>query len=203
MTLFEELSSIDVNDIGSWTRRVKVVFAALLCVLILGLGYKFVIEPMLETLETVKKKEPGLKQTYLEKKELAINLEEYKKQKVEAQETFNLLKEVLPNESEIPDLLRDMTQVGLSQGLQFERFKPGSKITHDFYAEKNVDIVANGTYFQIASFVSEIAALPRIINFANFTLRREGGDSNNLKFTAVTKTYHYLDEEGSENAPSQ
>lgn len=194
MTLYEEFSNIDFNDIGSWTRRVKVIMAFLLCVVIIGLGYKFVVQPQMLVLDDVEAREPVLKKTFLEKKELAINLEEYKKQKIEAEDTFNLLKEVLPNESEIPDLLRDMTQVGLSQGLQFERFKPGIKIENDFYAEKSVDIVANGSYFQIASFVSEIAALPRIINFSNFTLERDG-DSNNLKFEALTKTYHYLDEE--------
>ena len=194
MTIFEELSSIDFNDIGSWTRRVKLIMAVILSLLIIGLGYKFVVQPKSVDLKTVEDREPGLKQTYLDKKELAINLEEYKKQKIEAEETFNLLKEVLPNESEIPDLLRDMTQVGLSQGLQFERFRPGNKVEFDFYAEKLVDIVATGTYFQIANFVSEIAALPRIINFSNYTLVREG-DSDNLKFEAMTKTYHYLDEE--------
>ena len=194
MTLFEELSNLDINDMASWSRRVKMVMATLLAIIIIGLGYKFVVQPKLVDLENVEAREPGLKQTYLDKKELAINLEEYKKQKIEAQETFNLLKEVLPNESEIPDLLRDMTQVGLSQGLQFERFKPGNKIEYDFYAEKLVDIVANGSYYQVANFVSEIAALPRIINFSNFTLEREG-NTNNLKFQAVTKTYHYLDEE--------
>ena len=199
MTLYEEFSNIDFNDIGSWTRRVKVLMAFLLCLVIVGLGYKFVWQPLMLDLENVEAREPGLKKTYLEKKELAINLEEYKKQKIEAEETFNLLKEVLPNESEIPDLLRDMTQVGLSQGLQFDRFKPGVKIENDFFAEKSVDIVATGSYFQIASFVSEIAALPRIINFSNYTLERQG-DSNNLQFKALTKTYHYLDEE---NAPVQ
>ena len=199
MTLYEEFSNIDFNDIGAWTRRVKVIMAFLLCLVIVGLGYKFVWQPLMLDLENVEAREPGLKKTYLEKKELAINLEEYKKQKIEAEETFNLLKEVLPNESEIPDLLRDMTQVGLSQGLQFERFRPGIKIENDFFAEKSVDIVATGSYFQIASFVSEIAALPRIINFSNFTLERQG-ESNNLQFKALTKTYHYLDEE---NAPVQ
>ena len=199
MTLYEEFSNIDFNDIGSWTRRVKVIMAFLLCLVIVGLGYKFVWQPLMLDLENVEAREPGLKKTYLEKKELAINLEEYKKQKIEAEETFNLLKEVLPNESEIPDLLRDMTQVGLSQGLQFDGFKPGLKIENDFFAEKSVDIVATGSYFQIASFVSEIAALPRIINFSNFTLERQG-NSNNLQFKALTKTYHYLDEE---NAPVQ
>lgn len=199
MGLFEELQSLDINDIGSWTRRVKFFMTGLLCVLVLFLGYRFVITPQTEQLDAVKRQEPQLKDDFLEKKALAINLEEYKKQKVKAEETFNLLKEVLPNESEIPDLLRDMTQTGLSQGLQFDRFKPGRKVEYDFYAEKNVDIVATGTYHQIASFVSEIAALPRIINFANFRLRRLDSDSETLSFEAETKTYHYIDETGNAN----
>ena len=194
MTIWEELSSLDINDIGSWTRRAKLLMAGLLCLIILGLGYQYFIKPEIQRLQDEEAKEPVLKNVFLEKKALAINLDEYKKQKVEAEETYNLLKEVLPDESEIPDLLRDMTQVGLAQGLQFERFKPGEKIEHDFYAEKNVDIVANGTYHQVANFVSEIAALPRIINFSNFKISSSKKSDSNLRFEAVTETYHYLEE---------
>lgn len=100
----------------------------------------------------------------------------------------------LPNESEIPDLLIDMTQVGLARGLQFEQIKPGVTIEKDFYAEKLVNIKANGSYHQIANFISDIAALPRIINVANFQLVRESDDSSNLSLEAVTKTYHYLED---------
>ena len=52
----------------------------------------------------------------------------------------------------------------------------------------------NGTYHQIAGFVSDIAALPRIINVANFRLNRSSSERNNLTLEAVTKTYHYLDD---------
>ena len=79
MTLFEELSNLDINDMASWTRRVKMVMATLLAIIIIGLGYKFVVQPKLVDLENVEAREPGLKKTYLDKKELAINLEEYKK----------------------------------------------------------------------------------------------------------------------------
>ena len=193
MGLFEELSNLDVNDIGSWTRRVKLFMAALLCIGILILGYNFIIKDQILALENVQKKEPQLKNTFLEKKALAINLDAYKQQMIEAEETFGVLLKQLPNESEIPDLLIDMTQVGLSRGLQFEQIKPGNTIEKDFYAEKLVNIRANGEYFQIASFISDIAALPRIINVSNFSLKRTG-DSQNLSLNAVTKTYHYLED---------
>lgn len=194
MTLLEELSSIDLNDIGAWTRRVKLLMAGLVCLLILFAGYYFVVKKQFVDLDGVKAKEQQLKDTFLDKKALAINLDAYKAQNLEAEETFGVLLKQLPNESEIPDLLIDMTQVGLARGLQFEQIKPGATIEQDFYAEKLVNIKANGSYHQIANFISDIAALPRIINVANFKLSREESESSNLTLEAVTKTYHYLED---------
>ncbi|MFQ3243764.1 MAG: type IV pilus assembly protein PilO [Arenicella sp.] len=194
MSLIEELNGLDFNDIGSWTRRVKILMAGIICVAILGAGFHFIVQDQRKTLATEQKKEPGLKDSYLEKKALAINLEAYKQQMVEAEETFGVLLKQLPNESEIPDLLIDMTQVGLSRGLQFEQIKPGANIDKDFYAEKNVNIIANGTYHQIAGFVSDVAALPRIINVSDFSVERISEESENLRFRATTKTYHYLED---------
>ena len=194
VSLIEELNGLDINDIGSWTRRVKILMAGILCIAIIGAGFHFIIQDQRKKLASEERKEPGLKNTYLEKKALAINLDAYKEQMIEAEETFGVLLKQLPNESEIPDLLIDMTQVGISQGLQFERIKPGATINQDFYAEKNVEIIANGTYHQIASFVSDVAALPRIINVANFSVERLESTSENLRFVATTKTYHYLED---------
>jgi len=194
MSLLEELNGLDVNDIGSWTRRVKILMAGLLCIVIVGAGFHFIIQDQRKALASEQGKEPGLKNSYLEKKALAINLDAYKVQMVEAEETFGVLLKQLPNESEIPDLLIDMTQVGLSRGLQFEQIKPGINIDKDFYAEKNVNIIANGTYHQIAGFVSDVAALPRIINVSDFSVERVSDTSENLRFSATTKTYHYLED---------
>ena len=193
MGIIEELQGLDVNDIGSWSRQVKLLMASLLGVALIFAGYHFIVKDQISELETVEKKEPSLKEQYLDKKALAINLDAYKKQMVEAEETFGVLLKQLPNESEIPDLLIDMTQVGLSRGLQFQQIKPGRMVEKDFYAEKMVNVRATGTYHQIAGFVSDIAALQRIINVDNFKLSRVGG-SEQLRLDAVTKTYHYLEE---------
>ena len=143
MTLIEELSNLDINDIGSWSRRVKLFMAVLLSVAILFAGYYFVISERFSELETVKQQEQALKTQFLEKKALAINLDAYKAQMVRAERTFGLLLKQLPNESEVPDLLVDMTQVGLSRGLQFEQFRLGETFAKDFYAEKLVNIRAS------------------------------------------------------------
>ncbi len=193
MALLEDLSNIDVNDIGSWSRSLKLFMAGVLALGIIALGYYFIIKDQRVELENVERREQPLKDEFLEKKALAINLDAYKQQNVEAEETFEVLRRQLPNESEIPDLLIDMTQVGLSRGLQFEQIKPGNTVDKDFYAEKLVNIRVNGDYYQIASFISDVAALPRIINVDNFTLSRSN-ETQNLTLEAVTKTYHYLDD---------
>ena len=193
MGIVEELQNLDINDISSWSRRVTLVMATLVAIGLVFAGYHFIIKKQISTLESVQKKEPGLKAVFLDKKALAINLEAYKDQMVEAEETFGVLLKQLPNQSEIPDLLIDMTQVGLSRGLQFQQIRPGNVVQKDFYAEKLVNVKATGTYHQIAGFVSDIAALQRIINVDNFTLSRNQ-DTDELTLNAVTKTYHYLDE---------
>lgn len=195
MGFFEELSSLDINDIGSWTRRVKLFMATLLGVLIVVAGFYFIISDQRGELESAKLQEPELKDQFLEKKALAINLDAYKAQMVEANNMFKLLKKQLPNESEIPDLLTDVTQVGITRGLQFEQIKPGNTVDRDFYAEKLVDIKVKGEYHQIAGFISDVAALPRIINVDNFALARQEPQGTQLTLTAVTKTYHYLDDD--------
>jgi len=193
MGILEELNSLDLSDIGSWTRRVKLVMAAFLALCLIFAGHHFIIKKQQLELDAAKKKESQLKVTFLDKKALAINLDAYKEQMVEAEETFGVLLKQLPNESEIPDLLIDMTQVGLSRGLQFQQIKPGNIIEKDFYAEKLVNVRASGTYHQVAGFVSDIAALQRIINVDNFKISRKS-DSDDLSIEAVTKTYHYLEE---------
>ena len=138
MGILEELQNLDINDISSWSRRVTLVMATLVAIGLVFAGYHFIIKKQISTLESVQKKEPGLKAVFLDKKALAINLEAYKDQMVEAEETFGVLLKQLPNQSEIPDLLIDMTQVGLSRGLQFQQIRPGNVVQKDFYAEKLV-----------------------------------------------------------------
>lgn len=194
MTLLEELSAVDINDIASWSRRIKLFMTGLLCFVLIVGGYYWLVKPKEQALAAVERQEQVLRDEFLEKKALAINVDAYKQQMVDAGETFGILLRQLPNESEVPDLLVDMTQKGLSEGLQFEQFKMGDTIPREFYAEKLVNIKAVGTYHQVGEFVSEIAALPRIITFANFKLSRNDESSPLVTFEAVTKTYHYLEE---------
>ena len=166
--------------------------AGFACGLIFVAGYWFVIKDQRAVLESEQRQEVVLKADFMEKKALAINLDAYKQQMVEAEETFGVLLMQLPNRTEVPDLLIDITQAGLARGLQFERFKPGAIVNRDFYAEMPVSVSVTGNYHQIGEFISEVAALPRIVNIEDFQVAP--GADGKLRLTATTKTYHYLEE---------
>lgn len=188
-----DLRDIDLNDIPSWPTWVKIAATLIISAGILFAGYWFIVSDQIKALEAVKKEEQQLRQTFLEKKALAINLEAYRQQIEEIKETFGVMLRQLPDKTEVPELLIDITQAGLGRGLQFELFKPKNRRLAEFYAELPIDVKVSGTYHQLGNFVSDLAALPRIVTIGDITLQPL--DSGRLVMSAVTKTYHYLDEE--------
>lgn len=200
--LFEGWSDIDFGDLETWPNTFKVFGALLVAIGIIYAAYHFKVIEQRQTLKTAVTKETALRDEFKEKKALAINLEAYKAQKIEAEDMFSVLKEQLPSETEIPDLLVDVTQLGLSRGLVFEQFEPRNEVGKGFYKEKPVKIIVSGKYHEMANFVSDVAALSRIVNVDDFEITRKKGaskkDSNAtnapLKMSALIKTYFYEEE---------
>lgn len=189
----DDLRNIDLNDVAGWPRSVKIAAAVLICIAILGAGYWFIIKDQLAELEKAERTEVALREEFSNKKALAVNLEAYKQQMIEMQERFGVMLRQLPNKTEVPELLIDITQTGLGRGLQFDLFQPRNKRVADFYAELPVNIRVRGTYHQLGQFVSDVAALPRIVTIDDLVLSPSSGEI--LTMSAVAKTYHYLDED--------
>ena len=89
-----------------------------------------------------------------------------------------------------------MWLTGLAAGLQEKLFQPQPEIPRDFYAEKPIKIVLSGGYHEIATFVSGVAALPRIVTLHDINITPEGSESyDQLSLEVTAKTYRYLEEE--------
>jgi type IV pilus assembly protein PilO len=191
MTL-DDLKNINVNDVSSWPIPIKIVGVGFVCIAILLVGYFAFVQGMLEEYEAAKQKEQGLFETYSNKKALAINLPAYKQQMEEMQQTFGSLLRQLPNSTEVPDLLVDITQAGLGRGLEFVLFKPEKEAPKEFYAELPISVQVIGGYHELAGFVSDVAALPRIVTFGDLVISAQ--KDKKLSMSAKARTYRYLDE---------
>jgi type IV pilus assembly protein PilO len=84
----------------------------------------------------------------------------------------------------------------LINGLEYELFKPSAEHPIDFYAELPINMKVTGTYHQFAGFVSDVAALPRIVILHNLSMAPLGNDTDKMTMDITAKTYRYLDEEG-------
>lgn len=198
----DDFNNIDIKNAGNLPMPVKAVLLAVVFVVLLGLGYYFLLSPALEALDQEQAKEQQLRDVFLAKKSQAINLEAYRAQMVEIEKTFGALLRQLPDKSQIDGLLTDINQAGLSRGLEFELFKPGSEIQAEFYAEMPIAIKVLGTYHDLGAFASDISRLSRIVTISNVSVQPQGGKdaklvnvSGVLAMEAVAKTYRYLDAE--------
>jgi type IV pilus assembly protein PilO len=193
MTL-DEFRRLNPRDIGSWPVLPKLGALLLLLILILGGGYWFDWSAQWDRLNASRGKESELRTQYLDKKRQAINLEAYRKQLADIEQSFGAMLRQLPNKSEMEALLSDINQAGLGRGLQFELFKPASQeILSDFYAELPISIKVAGNYHDIGAFTSDVSQLSRIVTLNNVALGLD--KDGRLIMDAVARTYRYLDEE--------
>jgi type IV pilus assembly protein PilO len=194
MNLIDELRALDPKRPGNWPWLIKAGAFILLFIAIQVAAYFLLWQAQTERIEKGRQDVAKQKETFLEKKRLAVNLESYKQQRQEIEQAFGALLKQLPNKSEMDALLIDINQAGLGRGLAFELFKPSEKENFtEFYAELPVAIKVTGNYHDLGAFASDVAKMPRIVLLTDLKLDppREGA----LSMEAVAKTYRYLDEE--------
>jgi len=194
MMTLDDLRRLDPKNIGSWPALPKLgVLVLTLIATIIG-SYFLDWQGQLEAIDGAKRKESALRDTFLEKKKTAIDLDAYRKQLVDIEKSFGTLLKQLPSKSEMEALLTDINQAGLGRGLQFELFKPAAtENMSEFYAELPITIRVTGSYHDMGAFASDISKLSRIVLLNDISLAP--GKDGALTMDAVAKTYRYLDED--------
>ena len=191
MNFLEDLQSLDFNDIGSWPPLFRALFVVLFFVVAIGAGFYFLVyTEQMPRLERVEQQELELRSSFEQKQRKAANFDAYRAQLDEIERSFGTMLRQLPGKTEIPNLLVDISQTGLAAGLQEELFQPGAELQKDFYAEKPIKIRLKGSYHEFGKFVSDIAALPRIVTLHNVEIQPENSDgpADELVMNVTAKT---------------
>jgi len=197
--LLDQLRNLDPNDPGRWPLGVRIGTALLLFVFAASAGYwYFVWKAKRPELLEARAKETELWGTLESKARKAANLQAYKDQLAEMEKSFGAMLRQLPNKTEVPNLLVDISQTGLAAGLEEKLFQPQGENRKDFYAELPISIRLTGGYHEMGTFAAGIAALPRIVTLHDIEITpatRETGSSGDLVLNVTAKTYRYLDED--------
>ncbi len=186
-----DINDLDVNNAGIWPAPIKAIVVLIIFALILGGCYWFLVKDQFSQLDRVERKEQELRQQYESKAYQVANLAIFKLQMAEMEETFGALVKQLPSDTEVPGLLEDITSTALGNGLSLQEVKLQPERPRDFYAELPINIRVSGSYHELASFVSSVASLPRIVTLHDLTIKPTSANGEELDMQVLARTYRY------------
>jgi type IV pilus assembly protein PilO len=195
----DKINSFDVNDIdwnnmGSWPLVGRVIFAIIVFFsIVIGL-YFIDIQGDAERFNMVVAKEEVLRENFETKAFRVANLDAYKKQLTEIEESFGSLLRQLPRDTEVPGLLEDITAAAVGASLEIKSIALKDEVQTEYYTELPINIDVIGEYHDFGVFVSAVAGLGRIVTLHDFEVK--GSEGNKLSLNITAKTYRYSTEDG-------
>ena len=184
-----DFADLDIQQIGVWPAALKAILLLTVLLVILALGYFFKVQDVSQQTQIAARQETELLREYENKAFLAANLDAYRAQMVELDETFGALLQQLPKDTEVPGLLEDITEVAYGSGLSMKSISLQPEKTTEYYVELPIRIDVIGDYHDFDSFVSGVASLPRIVTLHDYTIKETEGAPLNMVIEA--KTYRY------------
>ena len=165
-------------------------------VLIIFAGFWFgLISKELEVKEKKDKEFHKLKVDLDSKKQVRQDPEEFAAKLARLRKHLDVMKAQLPDEKEIPALLRTISSLGKESGLSFELFQPRAEVYRDFYAEIPVQIQVHGSYHEVASFFYKVGMLDRVVNIRNVAMGKAQEESGNMAMTTtcLATTFRFIE----------
>ena len=131
-----------------------------------------------------------------ENRDIAENRERWERRVERLNEELARAVKELPNNREIPDLVRRITSIGKKIGLEFILFQPMQETPRSFYAEVPIKLKVEGSYHEVATFFDRVGKLNRIVNIKNISMHDPGERSGKIVLTTegTAVTYRFLSE---------
>lgn len=175
------------ENINAWSRTKRIVVCMALVGFIVGGFYFASYKPRQEKIGKLETGLTNLKKRLNVLKTKASQLDKFDKELAEAERSFKLAMQALPDKKEIPSLLSNISQSGHDAGLDFLLFEPKPEQLRNFYAEIPVQMKVKGGYHDVAQFFETVAGLPRIVNIRDITMAsKKAGEPLEMSCKAVT-----------------
>ena len=193
--------AIKMDTIYKLPRSQKLAILVVVILAVIGLyAYAFFI-PQQNELKSLKGQLNNLVRELNESKAIAKDLEKFKKQVEQLNLELTSALTQLPNEKEIPEILRNISSLGRESKLNFTLFRPKPEEPQQFYARVPIELVFLGNYHNTGIFFDKVGKLPRIINVVNFNMVRakdqdkSKGDSESwVRTSCLVNTYRFIEQ---------
>ena len=177
------------------------ILVVLLCV-VTGSYFFLFFMPRNEELQMQKEELSKQIKELNETKTIAQDLEKFKKQIAQLNEELKSALTQLPNEKEIPEILKNISSLGKESNLEFTLFRPKPEEPQQFYAKVPIELTVLGSYHNTGTFFDKVGKLPRIINVVDFNMtRREAKGKETevvVRTSCLINTYRFIEPKSEE-----
>lgn len=165
-----------------------------LIILVTAGTWFFVIQDTEAGIESLRGQAVALDQTYAEKKEIAENLIERRREMDQLEQRLQDALTELPTEKNIDELLAALNDIGKKAGLEITRVVPGNESNEAFYAKIPIVMAVKGNFHEIAVFLQEISQMKRIVNVNNLKLGAPSAKSEKVILTSdfLATTFRFI-----------
>jgi len=196
--------ALSMDSVFKLSTPKKILILVGILAVITGLYFYAFFNPRQEELKVLKDDLNKLTKELNESKTITRDLKKFKEQvDLLNVELTNALTQ-LPNEKEIPEILKNITSLGKESNLEFTLFKPKPEEPQQFYAKVPIELVVLGSYHNTGIFFDKMSKLPRIINVVDFNMSRtkdiRGKLENEVlvKTSCVVNTYRFIERKSEE-----
>ncbi len=131
-----------------------------------------------------------------ETKRITQDLEKFQKQIARLDDELKSALTQLPNEKEIPEILKNISTLGRESNLEFTLFRPKAEEPQQFYAKVPIELTVLGSYHNTGLFFDKVGKLSRIINVVDFNMSRKEPKAKETEIVVRTScmlnTYRFL-----------
>src|SRR3954453_4608635 len=198
------LSGQDVlNAVNKLPLRHKVGVVAGFVILLSAANWYFFIDPMQTQIQQRQATLRTLEDELIQKQSIANNLAQFKHEKEILERRLAQALTELPNEANIDDLIRSLSEIGTKSGLVINNIEPQAEQKQSFYASIPIVMSVTGNYHEIGVFLDSISKLARIVNVTNIKMNAAKMINEKLVVNAtyVATTFRFLPETAPAGAP--
>ncbi len=174
--------------------KIGILAVASLC--IIGVYWQGFHRPQMRRITAKESKLSELTFRLKEQENIAKNYDKFVKETAMLKEGLQRDLAKLPDKKEIPELLKNISNMSKEAGLEVLLFKPQGEQPAQFYARVPVELKFIGSYHKIGTFFSYVSTLPRIVNIENFSIQNAQKKSSEeflLSTSCVATTYRYIE----------
>ena len=183
-----------LDPIVNAPRPQKVIFGAMVLVIVGALGYFFVISGSRAERDTLLQENEVRRAEALKAKADEANLRPFRALAEALRKRLDTAKERLPSEREIPQVYRRVSDLATQSGLGVSLFQPKPAEDRDVLSEVPILVTAECTYHQLGAFLERVGKMPRIVSLGDFRLIGIDRPTGTLRAEMTLATYTFRPE---------